>query len=41
MVPRRYAEQEPDRFAFFTGEQVVDIDTAGKKVYTSKNHYFK
>ena len=35
--PSWYAEQEPDRFQFYIGEQVTDIDTKAKTVATSKN----
>jgi nitrite reductase (NAD(P)H) len=31
-----YAQQDPDRFIFYTGEQVTSLDTAGHSVTTSR-----
>ncbi|THH10731.1 hypothetical protein EW146_g8277 [Bondarzewia mesenterica] len=38
--PSWYAEQEPDRFQFYIGEQVTSIDIVAKTVSTDKDNTF-
>ncbi|GAA6024584.1 hypothetical protein JCM11491_000289 [Sporobolomyces phaffii] len=36
-----YAEQSPERFAFSTGEKVVEVNAANKTVFTSKGNVYQ
>lgn len=39
--PSWYASQLPDRFAFSTGEKVIEIDPLNKNVFTSKGNVYQ
>lgn len=37
MIVEWYAQQDPERFIFYTGEQVTSLDTAAHSVTTSRD----
>ncbi|GAA5924803.1 hypothetical protein JCM10213_000447 [Rhodosporidiobolus nylandii] len=39
--PAWYADQQPDRFAYSTGEKIIEIDSTNKTVYSSKGNTYQ